>query len=319
MNNMPEHKPDISFDYYKVFYEVAKKKNITLAAQQLCLTQPTISKCIQNLEHDLDCRLFFRSQKGVTLTPEGQLLFRQVSRACQQMERARGMLKEYVDGQSGKINIGASELTMRYFLLPYLEQFQHRYPNINIRIHSFSAQMSISALMAGTLDFALLTTPLEEQKGAFITQVSDFQDIVVAGNHFTHLLDHTLSLKDLLQYPLVCMEQGTTSRQFWDDIFQKQGLELHPNIEVNSNDLIPPTVLHNLGIGFVPYKFARSYLLNCGLIQLSLDLQIPRRHICIVQNPKKELPIATKALLHLLEEANEDTLARYSADAGIAF
>ena len=310
---------NISFDYYKVFYETAKCKNITLAAQKLCLTQPTVSKCIQNLEHDLECRLFYRSQKGVSLTPEGQLLFRQVSRACQQMERACGMLQEYVDGQSGKINIGASELTMRYFLLPYLEQFQHRYPNVNIHIHSFSTQLSISALMAGTLDFALLTTPLEEQKGALITQVSDFQDIVIAGNHFTHLADQVLSLTDLLQYPLVCMESGTTSRQFWDGVFQGQGLELHPTIEVNSNDLIPPTVLHNLGIGFVPYKFARSYLMNCGLIQLSLDMQIPRRHICIVQNPKKELPPATRALLHLLEEADEDTLTRYSADTGIAF
>lgn len=317
--NKTDNKIDISYDYYKIFYEVAKKKNITLAAQHLCLTQPTISKCIQNLEHDLECQLFYRSQKGVTLTPEGQLLFRQVSRACQQMELARNMLQEYVDGQSGKIDIGASELTMRYFLLPYLEQFQHRYPNVNIRIHTFSTPFPVSSLTTGGLDFALLTTPLDTPKGMMVKQVADFQDIVVAGSHFTNLQDQVLTLKDLLQYPLVCMESGTASRKFWDGIFQSQGLELHPNIEVNSNDLIPPTVLHNLGIGFTPYKFARSFLLNCGLIQLSLDFQIPKRHICIVYNPKKELPSATKALLHMLEKADEDTLAQFSTDTGIAF
>ena len=235
------------------------------------------------------------------------------------MELARNMLQEYVDGQSGKIDIGASELTMRYFLLPYLEQFQHRYPNVNIRIHTFSSPFPVTSLMSGGLDFALLTTPLDVPKGMMVTQVADFQDIVIAGSHFTNLQDQTLTLKDLLQYPLVCMENGTTSRKFWDGIFQSQGLELHPNIEVNSNDLIPPTVLHNLGIGFTPYKFARSFLLNCGLIQLSLDFQIPKRHICIVYNPKKELPSATKALLHMLKKADEDTLAQFSTDTGIAF
>ena len=63
--NKTDNKIDISYDYYKIFYEVAKRKNITLAAQHLCLTQPTISKCIQNLEHDLECQLFYRSQPRV--------------------------------------------------------------------------------------------------------------------------------------------------------------------------------------------------------------------------------------------------------------
>lgn len=111
---------DISFDYYKIFYEVANAKNISLAAQHLCLTQPTVTKYIQNLEQELQCKLFLRSRKGVTLTAEGQMLLRQVSRAVQQMDRAGGMLQEFVNCQSGKINIGASELTMRYYLLPYL-------------------------------------------------------------------------------------------------------------------------------------------------------------------------------------------------------
>lgn len=310
---------DISFDYYKVFYEVVKSKSITLAAHRLNLTQPTVSKYIQNLELDLGCRLFIRSQKGVSLTAEGSLLFQQISRACQQMERAKGALQEYVNCQSGKINIGASELTMRYYLLPYLERFQHQFPNVNIQIHAYSTPVSVSALNAGTIDFSLVITPIEEAENFQVTQVSDFQDIVIAGNRFTHLQEQTLSLQDLLSYPIVCMEKGTTTRKFWDNIFKEQGMELHPNIEVNSNDLIPPTVLHNLGIGFVPYKFARSYLLNFGLIQLKLNITIPRRQICIVQNPAHPLSPAARALIQMLTLTNDDTLTRYSSDNGIPF
>lgn len=91
---------DISFDYYKVFYEVARCQNITQAALNLCLTQPTVTKYIHNLEDMLQCKLFNRSQKGVTLTDEGRILFRQINRPCQQMGRAEELLKEYTNSQS---------------------------------------------------------------------------------------------------------------------------------------------------------------------------------------------------------------------------
>lgn len=80
---------EISFDYYKVFYEVARSHSITLAASHLCLTQPTVTKYIQNLEAALGCQLFVRSQKGVSMTEEGQRLFRQISHPCQQMGQLR--------------------------------------------------------------------------------------------------------------------------------------------------------------------------------------------------------------------------------------
>lgn len=310
---------DISFDYYKIFYEVARCKSITLAAHRLCLTQPTVSKYIQNLEQDLGCKVFLRSQKGVVLTAEGQLLFRQVGRACQQMEQAKETIQEYVNCQSGKVNIGASELTMRYFLLPYLERFQHQFPNVNIQIHSYSTPESLASLGAGTIDFALIITPIEDSYDFLMTEVSDFQDIVIAGNRFTHLQDRTLTLKELLDYPIICMEKGTTTRKFWDSIFQEYGLELQPNVEVNSNDLIPPTVLHNLGIGFVPYKFARSYLLNFGLIQLKVSVPIPRRKICIVQNPTHPLSPAARSLIQMMHAGNEEALTRYSSENSIPF
>lgn len=310
---------DISFDYYKIFYEVATCKSITLAAHRLCLTQPTVSKYIQNLEQELGCKLFIRSQKGVILTAEGKLLLQQIGRACQQMGRAKSTIQEYVNCQSGKINIGASELTMRYFLLPYLERFQQQFPNVNIQIHAYSTPVSVSALNAGTIDFSLVITPIEEAEEFHVTEVAKFQDIVIAGNRFTHLQDRLLSLQDLLQYPIVCMEKGTTTRKFWDSIFREHGLELHPNIEVNSNDLIPPTVLHNLGIGFVPFKFARSYLVNFGLIQLNIGIEIPERKICIVQNPSHPLSPAARALILMMNKRNDDTLTRYSSDNSIPF
>ena len=169
---------EISFDYYKVFYEVARSHSITLAASHLCLTQPTVTKYIKNLEAVLNCQLFLRSQKGVSLTPEGQRLYHQISHPCQQMGQAQEVIREYVTNQDGRITISATELTMRYFLLPFMERFQHCFPNVKLQIHAHSFPTAITSLREETSDFALSITPLDNCYDFEVTQVSDFQDIL---------------------------------------------------------------------------------------------------------------------------------------------
>ena len=76
-----------SFDYYRTFYYVAKYKNFTRAATMLLSSQPSVTRSIQNLESELGCRLFIRSRHGVTLTPEGEMLYRYVAPACERILR----------------------------------------------------------------------------------------------------------------------------------------------------------------------------------------------------------------------------------------
>ena len=265
-----------------------------------------------NLEDMLQCKLFNRSQKGVTLTDEGRILFRQINRPCQQMGRAEEILKEYMNSQSGKVSIGASELTMRFFLLPYIEQFQQRFPNVTVQIHSNSAPITASSLKAGENDFAVIISPIHEIMKELdlvhVMPVAEFQDIVIAGNRFSELQNRTLSLEELCMHPLVSMESGTTTRLFWDNLFEEQGLDLRPSIEVSSNDLIAPTVSHNLGIGFVPSEFARNYLLNYRVFQLHLNIPIPKRQILVLQNPMRPLTPAAQAFLDMLKQPVQESI-----------
>lgn len=308
---------EISFDYYKVFYEVARSHSITLAASHLCLTQPTVTKYIKNLEAVLNCQLFLRSQKGVSLTPEGQRLYRQISHPCQQMGQAQEVIREYVTNQDGRITISATELTMRYFLLPFMERFQHCFPNVKLQIHAHSFPTAITSLREETSDFALSITPLDNCYDFEVTHVSDFQDILIAGSRYSYLENRILSMEEILTYPIISMETGTASRRFWDTLFEEQGYELTPNIELNSNDLIAPAAVHNLGIGLVPFKFARYYLINYGIIQLNTDFFIPKRQICLIRNPLHPLTPPVQALIHMLKGSDLDPLLSYSTDSGI--
>lgn len=290
----------ISFDYYKVFYYVAKYENITQAAKALFLSQPTVSHYIQNLESELECTLFLRSKKGVALTPEAKLLYAHIAKACEHIFDAEEELASYKTLEHGLLRIGASEMTLHNFLLPYLEQFRTSYPSIKLKISNNTTLDAVSMVQSGLLDFAIITSPIPFDKEISVTNLISFQDIVIAGTQYAHLKDTPLHLADLTSCPLICLEQNTTTRDYLEDFFLQHHLSLEADIELATSDLIVPIVMHNLGIGFVPEGFAQSQLKRGTIYQIPLIEKLPPRHICLIQNNNYPLPIAGNAFLKLL-------------------
>ena len=123
---------NVSFEYYKVFYHVARLGSITLAAKALFLSQPAVSKCIRQLEKVLGCALFYRMHKGMRLTPEGEVLYQHVAQACEQIAIGEKKIQAMLHLDWGSIHIGSSDMIMHAFLLPYLERFHKDYPKVRI-------------------------------------------------------------------------------------------------------------------------------------------------------------------------------------------
>ena len=99
----------VSYDAYRVFYTVARFGSFTKAASVLLASQPNLTRTIRNLESALGCTLFVRSNRGVSLTPEGEKLFARVSVACEQIQAGEEELASDRSLQSGVVSIGASE------------------------------------------------------------------------------------------------------------------------------------------------------------------------------------------------------------------
>ena len=130
------------FDYYRVFYETARFRSFSTAAQHLYISQSAISQCIQQLEHDLRVQLFVRTRKGVSLTNEGKILFAKVEHAITSIEQAESQLERLRHLESGELKIAASDTITSRFLLRYLEEFHTLYPDIKIEMaNSYSSQM----------------------------------------------------------------------------------------------------------------------------------------------------------------------------------
>ena len=114
---------EITYDYYRIFYYVAMYKSFSKAAKALMSNQPNVTHFMNNLENQLGCKLFVRSNRGVTLTAEGQKLYQHVSIAYQHIHTAEMELANEQSMESGSITISASEIACICYYYLYLENF----------------------------------------------------------------------------------------------------------------------------------------------------------------------------------------------------
>ena len=235
---------DVNFEYYRIFYYVAKYRNFTKAAHALHNSQPNITRAMNCLEREIHCTLFIRTNRGVRLTEEGEKLFRHVSAAMMQILAAEEELTESAELEKGCVSISASEIALNIFLLEKLKKFHMAYPKVQLKLYNHSTPQAIQAVQSGEADFAVITTPTVTDKTLKTTRLCEFQEILIAGNTFQALAEQKLSLQDLLQFPLICMEKNTITRQFYQKLFLEHGLSLEPSIETATADQILPLVKH---------------------------------------------------------------------------
>lgn len=150
--------PDVvHLDLYRVFEAVARLGNVTAAAEELLLSQPAVSQKIRQLENDLGCSLFVRTSRGVHVTAEGEVLYRYAAEGLERFRLGERKLKELLDLDSGEIRVGASDMTLQFCLLPYLEKFHARYPGVKISVTNGPTPETLRLLEQGIIDFGVIT------------------------------------------------------------------------------------------------------------------------------------------------------------------
>lgn len=289
-----------NLEYYKVFYYVAIQKSLTLAAAQLSISQPAVSQSIKQLEQEVGTKLFVRTSKGVKLTAEGELLFGYVSKGYEQMELGEKKLAQMRNLEFGELHIGASDMTLRFYLLPFLEQFHEKYPKIRVVVSNAPTPETLQSLRAGKIDFGVVSTPFGEDSGIRAVEVREAEDVFVAGLKFIPYKNKTLDLQELERLPLIVLEKNTSTRRYMDDYLGKNGVVMHPEFELATSDMIVQFALRNLGVGCVMRDFAAEYLEAGQLFELRFNKIIPKRSFCVVTDSRNSLSMAGGKLLELV-------------------
>ncbi len=291
---------DINLEYYKIFYYVASYKSITIAAEKLSISQPAVSQAVKHLEKDLSCTLFVRTPKGVRMTKEGEMLFSYVQRGYETILSGEKKLLEMLNLEKGEICIGASDMTLQFYLLPYLEQFHEKYPKIRVTVTNAPTPETLKHLADGKIDFGIVSTPIEPHPHLKVTAVKEISDIFVAGKKFEHLKGKQLSYHKLEQYPVMCLEGATSTRRYVEEFLATEGVALKPEFELATSDMLIQFAIRNLGIASVVSEFAAEQMKNGTLFALQFDREIPKRQFCIVADDRVPLSAAAAKLLDSL-------------------
>lgn len=298
---------DINFEHYKIFYYAAKFKNITTAANYLYLSQPSVSRCIKTLENELECKLFIRSKRGVELTQSGKILYKHVSIACRHIFSAEEEIKLMKDSDSAIIRLGGSAVAMQSFLIERIAYFHKHYPKIQIKIDSMTTPEAIDALKSNIIDVAVVTSPFTDKAALDIKVIRELQDIVIAGNSFSELKDREVPLRELVNYPLICLNDSTTTRHYLDSVFRQHNILLKPDMELASINFVMPMVKDNLGIGFVQGRLVKDEIESGQVFRVKTKESIPPREICAVTCTKYQVAPAVQHFIDNLIEQEQTT------------
>jgi DNA-binding transcriptional LysR family regulator len=302
------HVFNTNMDYYRVFYYVVKFKSITLAADRLSLTQPSVSKTIQRLEEDLRCKLFTRTKNGVTLTTEGEALWARVESACELIIAAERELEAIQTLESGTMNIASMEMGFSTYILPALRLFLKAYPNIKVRFRSAMHYQILEMLKAGLIDLAVLSPP-DELDDAFESRTIDvFQESLIVGPRYSFLTEREQTLEELSQYPFISMPEGSPGKAYMKECFRKFGLIYEPDIEVTSMEFVIQAAAADFGIGTVPLPVVKSRIENGTLFRLRLKDKLPERRALAITNRSIAASRATQVFMEefLLKQSNAD-------------
>lgn len=290
----------VPYDYYRIFYYVAQYHSFTKAAEVLENNQPNITRCMNNLEQDLGCKLFVRTNRGVTLTPEGKRLRARVSVAFEQLRLGEEEIREDCSLETGSISIAASETALHLLLLERLSVFHKHYPGVHLRITNDSTPQAVNALMRGQADCAVVTSPYGIKKPLKETPLVTYREILICGSQFQHLSAKMRRLRDVEPYPFVCLGSSTSTFEFYQRLFLKHDLTFRVDMEASTMDQVLPMVQYNLGIGFYPEPMAAPAIVNGEVSQIRLVEPVPERSICLIEDTARPQSIAMKALKNQL-------------------
>ncbi len=299
------------FEYYKVFYYVARYRSITQAAQELSLTQPSVTRAIQNLETQLGCQLFARSKKGVALTTEGEMIYQRIVDACELLFSAEEEIEQVKSMNSGIVKIGTDDLNIRRnIFLPCFQEFRALYPQVKLRIVQRDGPEMERALETGTLDFYVVANSSREPGRALplfannanleARSLGDYPDAIIVGEKLAFLAGSEITLETLSTYPLIAWAPGTATRAFLEELYRQRGLTLRASIELTNIEFQILLTERGLGYSFVPLHCVADRIRQGTLFPLTVRDCPLRREVVLMTSRTRPLSFAAQRFLELL-------------------
>ena len=304
----------ISYEYYKIFYYVARYRSFNRAAKVLLNSQPNITRAMNNLESELDCPLFERSHRGVTLTAQGEALLEHVKEAHHQImageEAVRRITSNRTEGVTLGLSTGITDLMVRERLLPPIRDFSHANPRVNLRLINDSTPHLTEKVNEGEIDLAIITTTALSDPALRKAILYTFDEVPIAGNIFREqLYGHPVSLRELVNYPLITLSRDTESFAYHDQLFAKNGVILTPYIETHTMRQALAFAESDMGITCLAEEYVRPSIEEGNIFRIEINEGFPRRELSLIKNTQSRTQSAIELEKQILKFNNSQEKA----------
>ena len=282
----------------KIFYTVAKEESVSKASLKLHISQPAVSQNIKMLEQEIGFSLFFRTNKGVKLTNEGNEIFNYCKAIFKQVDSLNQTLQDLSTLEAGILNIGASDTVCKYYLIDILKKFEENYPKIRYRVTNCTTNESLVLLKQHSVDVAFIHTPIHKENFTYHNCLK-LEDVFVCAYDFDD--SKIKHLSDLLNYRILLLEESSHSRKVLDNNLLKYNIKLKPKFELASLDLLIEFCKKNMGIICVSKQYIEKELANKELKILNIEEKLDDRYITLVYD-NEYLSNAAKKIINYINE-----------------
>ncbi len=291
----------MELDQLKSFLTVARKGSFSSAAGDLFRTQPAVSMRIRGLESELGHQLLERRQRGVALTPAGEIVRRRAESILGEVGTLVAELADLSTRKSGRVSLGANDTVSLYFLPRIVKRFTQKYPGIELRLFTQISRRVLDLILSDQIDIGIVTLPLYHE-GVEVREI--YQDRFVAVFPPGHPLAQKRNLRvtDLKGLSIIHLKPDTVTRSWLDAKLEPFGLRSQVRMEVSTIEVIKRLVEAGLGISLLPEMAVREELSSGRLKAARLRGIALTRGVGLAYRRGKYFSIALKAFIEELEE-----------------
>lgn len=271
---------NINLNSLKIFLEVANSKSFLDASNRLFLSQPAVSKSMSKLEEDLGVLLFYRDNKGIELTPSGEVLYKYLKDIKDLLLSCERVISSMNDVNEGRIVIGVRSHIVRNYLMNKIDRFRVKYPKIVIELIDLSTSALIEKLEERKLDFIVDSSPIETlYNNIEIKPICSLSTCFIKSKNNNKVIKN---INELVKENLIMPGIRSSIRKNLEDCLYKNEIEINPVMEFETEELIIDGVRRGLGIGYV-VKPAVKYLVDANILEyIELEEELPKMEINLV-------------------------------------